>query len=64
MQVTHLHHAQGIAGGIGQLSGHMGNPAIGSMGAQIITSSGLNAQQNLNAIMSQIGGISYQAAQA
>ena len=40
VQVTHLHHAQGIAGGIGQLSsggtGLVGSGALGAVGAQIV----------------------------
>jgi len=40
VQVTHLHHAQGIAAGIGQLgpggTGLVGGGALGAVGAQIV----------------------------
>jgi hypothetical protein len=78
VQVTHLHHAQGIAAGIGQLTATaMGQGALGSVGAQIIGSSSIGggsviigsqpSAQTYNALVSQIGGLSgltYQAAQA
>lgn len=66
VQVTHLHHAQGIAAGIGQLgpggTGLVGGGALGAVGAQIVQSS--QNPQNYAALMNQIGGLTYQAAQA
>ena len=64
VQVTHLHHAQGIAAGIGQLGpGGTGlGGTLGAVGAQIVQSS--QNPQNYAALMNQIGGLTYQAAQA
>jgi len=65
-QVTHLHHAQGIAAAqvVSQspmLQASLPGNSLQQVGAQIISS---NGTQNFTALMNQIGGMNIQAAQA